>query len=229
MDGATISPKEMRGYQERINRTMSVARRVEDKKKEDEPIKPTVSMTPTPVGSVPMPNNNAQAQAQAAQQLQQRQQAATIAMMMAQQQQQEQQAAQPGPPAVDPHTKQMGKIANVFQLLEKAGSQTYALGGDMDFNETIVSLARLAVTHMKGLASFSLFKKIPPFDKNDPGDSLHYYITIFGLAAILVGVLSLCFLILITTAVAFTYYDRIASIGLFGDTIGNFLINLLFL
>jgi len=227
MDGATISPKEMRGYQERINRTMSMARRVEDQKKE-EPIEPTASMTPTPAGPVPTPNINAQAQTQAAQQLRQRQQAATIAMMMAEQQQQEQQASQPPPAAVDPDTKQKGKMLNIFQLLEKAGSQTYALGGDMDFNETVVSLARLAVTHMKGLASFSLFKKIPPFDKNDPSDSLHYYITIFGLAGIMVVVLSFCFMILVTTAVAFTYYNKLASIELFGLEIGEFIFNSIF-
>jgi len=228
MEGATISPKEMRGYQERINRATTMARRVEDTEPEEEleSMAPGMAMTPPPAASAPLPN--AQTQVLAAQQLRQRQQAATITMMMAQQQQQQAQAAQPSKPKIDPETKRMGKMLNIFQLLEKAGTQTYALGGDMSFNETVLSLARLMVTHFKGVANFSLFKKIPPFDKSDPSDNLHYYLTIFGLATILAATVTLCFMTLITVAVAFTFYDKAASIQLFGFSMGDFIFSIIF-
>ncbi|MFH1142447.1 MAG: hypothetical protein V1695_01920, partial [Candidatus Uhrbacteria bacterium] len=111
MEGATISPKEMRTYQERINRTMSMARRVGDNT-EDE-AEPEQSIYPA--------NLNAQTQAQAAQQLRQKQQPAALMMMMdeeqKQQQQQEEQSVQSSRPKVDPKTNRTAKIANIFQLL----------------------------------------------------------------------------------------------------------------
>ncbi|MFH1142111.1 MAG: hypothetical protein V1695_00180 [Candidatus Uhrbacteria bacterium] len=226
MDGATISPKEMRKFQETINRSLSVARRVEGGVKDE------VEDNDEPADSVPASDLNAQTQAQAAQQLRQKQQQAALMMMMdeeqKQQQQQEEQSVQSSRPKVDPKTKRNAKMVNIFQILEKAGSQTYALGGDMDFNETVISLARLAVTHMKGLASFSLFKKIPGFDLSNPSDKLNYYITILGLAFILTSLLALVFLVLIITAVAFTYYDRLASIPLLGEVIVEFIVGLIF-
>jgi len=118
----------------------------------------------------------------------------------------------------DPKIKQTRKAITLFQFAEKAGSTTFALGGDMSFNELVIGAFRIVLTKFKGLSGvfLGMFLKPFSFDLNDQKDKLNYYLTIAGIAAAVVPLFLGGLLILLLVTAGFVFYDALGAAGVLG-------------